>query len=119
MAVLASAIVAFCWTAATSNAGIIVFSIAYGFTSGAILSQQISSLGYLARGDQVTAPVLMGVGTAIVAGPCLAATPVAGALVDRYGYLALSMFVGAVEVVGAILLWCARLSLDKRLLARV
>ncbi|EEP76424.1 predicted protein [Uncinocarpus reesii 1704] len=35
-----SGIIAMCWTAATSKAGIIVFALAYGYTSGAMFSLQ-------------------------------------------------------------------------------
>jgi MFS family permease len=38
---LIGAVVCYCWTTATSQAGIMVWAIAYGFSSGAILSLQM------------------------------------------------------------------------------
>lgn len=118
-ACLASAIVAFCWTAAKSTVGVIFFAIAYGFTSGAILSQQTAGFAQLAKGDSATAAMAMGLGMGAIAGPALAGTPIAGALVDRYGFLSLSMFTGAILVVGAALIWASRLAQNRKLFAVV
>ncbi|KAF2210512.1 hypothetical protein CERZMDRAFT_113403 [Cercospora zeae-maydis SCOH1-5] len=79
-----SAVVTFCWTTATSSAGIVGWTIAYGFTSGAILSLQLA-LSFTG-----------------LFGP-----PVAGGLVER-GYTALAVFAGAALLAGGGLLGLAR-----------
>ncbi|KAI7787371.1 Riboflavin transporter MCH5 [Diaporthe eres] len=43
-----SATVGFCWTAATSLPGLVVWSLAYGFTSGAVMSLQGACSGKIA-----------------------------------------------------------------------
>lgn len=68
-AVLFSAIIAFCWTAATSTVGIVFFTLAYGFTSGTILSQQTAAFAQLMEGDFATIPIAIGLGTAASGGP--------------------------------------------------
>ncbi|OBT75533.1 hypothetical protein VF21_04886 [Pseudogymnoascus sp. 05NY08] len=56
LAGLASGITSLCWTAAKSIPGLVVWCLAYGFTSGAILSLQASCAGSLAtRETQGTA----------------------------------------------------------------
>lgn len=44
LSLLFSAIIAFCWTAAANLAGLIVWSIAYGFTSGVSLHNHLAHL---------------------------------------------------------------------------
>ncbi|KAB5530274.1 putative MFS monocarboxylate transporter [Coniochaeta sp. 2T2.1] len=104
VAMFASTIVAFSWTAAKSLAGIAVFAVVYGFTSGFSRQMQGTAMG-----------LLMG---------CLAVTtligsPVGGAILTRYGYLPLSMFTGASLVVGTVLVAVSRMILDRRVLCSV
>lgn len=49
LSVLLSGIIGFCWTLATSLGGVIVWSLAYGFTSGAILSLQSACAAKIAE----------------------------------------------------------------------
>ncbi|KAL4966157.1 MCT family MFS transporter [Aspergillus stella-maris] len=114
---LLSGIVALCWTKATSVAGLVVFSAAYGFTSGAILSlQQVCAA-------QVATPQTIGlaVGTIFGAGslPAMASTPISGELAGKYGYLALSTFAGVSLIVGSVFLLFARVAQDRKVLAVV
>ncbi|KAK3670211.1 hypothetical protein LTR78_009866 [Recurvomyces mirabilis] len=53
----AASIVAFCWTAATSVAGLVVWTVVFGFTSGAILSLQLACATTLADADSAGAAV--------------------------------------------------------------
>ncbi|KAI2931667.1 hypothetical protein CBS147321_10191 [Aspergillus niger] len=99
-------IVALCWTKATSVAGLVVFSIAYGFSSGAILSlQQACAL-------QLATPKTVGLAVGVVMGAtalsAMAGIPISGALVQKYGFLALSIYAGVSLLVGGLLLCVAR-----------
>ncbi|KFX97535.1 hypothetical protein O988_04815 [Pseudogymnoascus sp. VKM F-3808] len=116
LAGLASGITSLCWTAAKSIPGLVVWCLVYGFTSGAILSLQASCAGSLAtRETQGTAlGFLMGA----LALTSLFGTPISGVLVGSYGYLSLSLFAGASLVVGSILIFWARLRLNKNIFAK-
>ncbi|KAK1973453.1 hypothetical protein LZ30DRAFT_755181 [Colletotrichum cereale] len=78
LAVFLAGIVGFCWTVASSLAGLAVWSLAYGFFSGAVISLAL-------------------------VGP-----PISGQIVAHLGYLALSIWTGVTLVVGAAIVVAAR-----------
>ncbi|GFN15347.1 putative MFS monocarboxylate transporter [Aspergillus tubingensis] len=101
-----SGVVCLCWTKATSVAGLVVFAVAYGFASGAILSlQQACAL-------QLATPKTVGLAVGVVMGAtalsAMAGIPISGALVQKYGFLALSIYAGVSLLVGGLLLGVAR-----------
>ncbi|OJJ75218.1 hypothetical protein ASPBRDRAFT_119613 [Aspergillus brasiliensis CBS 101740] len=101
-----SGIVALCWTKADTVAGLVVFAVAYGFSSGAILSlQQACAL-------QLATPKTVGLAVGVVMGAtalsAMAGIPISGALVQKYGFLALSIYSGVSLLVGGLLLCLAR-----------
>ncbi|KAE8151421.1 major facilitator superfamily domain-containing protein [Aspergillus avenaceus] len=114
---LLSGIIALCWTKATSVAGLVIFSAAYGFSSGAILSLQ------QACAAQVSTPQTLGlaIGTVMASTSfsAMAGIPISGELAGKYGYLALSIYSGVSLLVGGVLLVGARIAQDKALLAVV
>jgi len=60
LSVLFSGIIGFCWTTATTLGRVIVWSLAYGFTSGAILSLQVACAAKIAEpGKQGTSVGMM------------------------------------------------------------
>ncbi|KAL2839360.1 major facilitator superfamily domain-containing protein [Aspergillus pseudoustus] len=112
-----SGIIALCWTKATSVGGLVVWCMAYGFTSGAILSlQQVCAV-------QIATPQTAGLSAgAIMASAsfsAMASVPISGELAGKYGYLPLSIYSGVSLLVGSCLLVLARLAQEKRLLAAV
>ncbi|KAL4921324.1 major facilitator superfamily domain-containing protein [Aspergillus aurantiobrunneus] len=109
-----SGVIALCWTKATSVAGLVVFSAAYGFTSGAILSlQQVCAA-------QIATPQTIGlaVGTIFAASAlsAMASTPISGELSGKYGFLSLSIYCGVSLILGSLVLLIARLVQSRRLL---
>ncbi|ROV95205.1 hypothetical protein VMCG_08563 [Cytospora schulzeri] len=113
----ASATVGFCWTAATNVAGLVVWSVAYGFTSGAVLSLQGACAAKIAtRETQGTA---IGLLTGSVSVTVLVGTPIAGQLIAHGGYLALSMFTGATLAAGSLIVGLARGQLGRKVLSVV
>ncbi|KAJ6153694.1 hypothetical protein N7470_006653 [Penicillium chermesinum] len=114
---IAAGIVALCWTKATTVAGLVIWCAAYGFASGGIISLQ------QACAAQVSTPGTLGLSIGTVVGSsafsAMANVPVSGALAEKYGYLALSLYSGVPLLVGGILLIFARLVQDRRLLAVV
>ncbi|KAK3356423.1 putative MFS monocarboxylate transporter [Lasiosphaeria hispida] len=117
LALVASAVTAFCWTSTTSLAGLIVWSLAYGFSSGAILALQAACVGKIATHQ--TQGTAMGLFMGLVAITTLTGAPIGGALLGKYGYTALAMFTGATLLAGAVLVTISRLLLDKKVLAAV
>ncbi|KAF4774178.1 ATPase [Colletotrichum scovillei] len=117
LATLAAGIVGFSWTAATSLPGLVVWSLAYGFSSGAIMSLQGACVGKIAhhRHQGLAVGCMMG----SIAVTALVGPPISGQILAHAGYLALSMWTGATLVVGAAILTVARWRLNNGLTAVV
>ncbi|ROW07020.1 hypothetical protein VPNG_06643 [Cytospora leucostoma] len=116
-ALMTSAVIGFCWTAAMNLAGLIVWSAVYGFTSGAVMSLQGACAAKIAtRETQGTA---IGLVTGFISVTVLVGTPIAGQLIAHSGYLALSMFTGATLAAGSLIVGLARLQLERRIMGAV
>ncbi|KAK8041642.1 mfs monocarboxylate transporter [Apiospora rasikravindrae] len=102
---LVSGLVGFTWTKAKSLAGLIVWGLAYGFTSGAVMSLQGACAGKIAP------PQHQGLAVGFLMG-CLS---IAGQILDHSGYLALSMWTGATLIGGGLILGLARLMTNPHL----
>jgi MFS family permease len=116
LAAVVSGVVSFCWTAADTEGGLVAWSLAYGFASGAMLSLQMTCIAQIsnpeARGTSMGL-IMMSTSLAILFG-----SPIAGKLTE-HGYIAISMYCGACLVLGGLLIWLARLRLNKKLFAKV
>ncbi|PLB44998.1 putative MFS monocarboxylate transporter [Aspergillus steynii IBT 23096] len=112
-----SGIIALCWTKATSVAGLVVFSAAYGFSSGGILSLQ------QACAIQISTPRTIGLTIGVVMAStslsAMAGVPISGELVAKYGYLSLSIYSGVSLLLGSLLLITARMAQSTKLYAAV
>ncbi|KAJ9225686.1 hypothetical protein DTO271D3_6787 [Paecilomyces variotii] len=117
LATMLSGIIAFCWTKVTSVAGLVIFSAAYGFCSGAILSLQ------QACAAQIATPTTVGTVIGIVMGSCslssMAGTVISGELGQKYGFLALSVYSGASLILGGAILLAAKFAQNGKLAAIV
>ncbi|KAI0432451.1 putative MFS monocarboxylate transporter [Xylaria sp. FL1042] len=115
LSVLSSSIIAFTWTAAYSLPGMIIWSIAYGFTSGAVISLQSACAAKLSKpGQQGTA---LGLVLGSVSVTALVGTPISGQILLRSGYLGLGIWTGVTLLAGGVVLAAARLKLDHKILA--
>lgn len=84
LAAVSTGIVLLCWPAVSGNAGIIVFTAFFGFTSGAIFSAGSVAFASVPKDPRNIGTYLgMGLGCASVA--ALIGPPADGALVTRYG----------------------------------
>ncbi|RAL06718.1 putative MFS monocarboxylate transporter [Aspergillus homomorphus CBS 101889] len=117
VATFLSGIIALCWTKATSVAGLVVFSAAYGLASGAILSLQQACALQLATPKSIGLAV--GVVMASAALSAMAGIPISGELAQKYGYLSLSIYSGVSLLVGSLLLLAARLAQSREVFAVV
>ncbi|EGE05512.1 MFS monocarboxylate transporter [Trichophyton equinum CBS 127.97] len=108
-AILVSAVLMFTWLAATSLAGIIVFAVLFGFSSGAII-------GLFPAAVAVTAPRANQIGTylgmtmGVLGLFCLTSSPMMGAIVTRSGgrYDEAVIFSAVLIAVGGSLIVFAR-----------
>ncbi|KAJ5468750.1 hypothetical protein N7475_006502 [Penicillium sp. IBT 31633x] len=114
---ISAGIIALCWTKVTSVAGLVIWSAAYGFASGGIISLQQACAAQVAT--STTLGLAIGCVSGSVAFSAMANVPISGALIERYSYLALSIFSGASLILGGVILLIARLVQDRRVLAVV
>ncbi|KAF7885601.1 uncharacterized protein EAF02_004110 [Botrytis sinoallii] len=117
IAAISSGLVCTCMTKATSVAGITIFSLAYGFTSGAIISLQGVCAAKLVPPTQFG--IAMGsVMTFLSIASGLVGSPINGKILDVWGYLGMSLFSGMTMLLGGLVLLAARLQLNRHLLAK-
>ncbi|KAI0414294.1 putative MFS monocarboxylate transporter [Xylaria grammica] len=133
LSVLTSGIIAFTWTAAYNLPGMIIWSIAYGFTSGAVISLQSACAGKISKPEQQGTALGLVLGTVSVtqvssiasyrSSPAnqgnrsLVGTPISGQILSRGGYLGLGIWTGVTLLTGGLVLVLARLKLDRKILA--
>ncbi|KAI1125269.1 putative MFS monocarboxylate transporter [Nemania abortiva] len=115
LSVLVSGIIGFTWTSAHNLPGMIIWSIAYGFTSGAVLSLQSACVAKISKREQQGTALGLVMGCVSVA--ALVGTPISGQILLRAGYLGLGVWTGATILAGGVVLAVARLRLDRRILA--
>ncbi|KAI0081372.1 MFS general substrate transporter [Panus rudis PR-1116 ss-1] len=98
----------------TNTAGVIVFSILYGFASGGFVSLVPPLLAVLAQ-DVTQIGIYMGVGFFIVGWAQLTGTPISGALLgDTYVWHKAIIFSGVTMLVGTAFIIVSRQMLVKR-----
>ena len=116
---LVTSIVVFCMSSVITNAGLIVYSVAFGFASGTIISG-VSAAISLCTNDPRDIGTYMGMGFALSSVAALIGPPVNGALVARYGgFLQLSIFSGVMCLVGGFIALGTKAATPQGLLGRV
>jgi MFS family permease len=101
IAALASGILALCWQKVTTNASIIVFSLLYGFCSGAIVSLMSAAMAQIPDNPRDIG-TYMGMGMFCVSFASLIGPPINGALISHYhGFTQVTIFSGVMILVGA------------------
>lgn len=108
-------IIVFCMDSATSNAGLIVYSICFGFASGTIISGASAAFSICPQ-DARNIGTYMGMGMAISGLGTLIGPPINGAIVGTYGgFFQVSMFSGAMCLFGGILVFVAKMLTEQGL----
>lgn len=95
-----NAIMIFCFSVTTSNAGIIVWSCFFGFTSGGIFSVFPAAVAHSAPQPQLIGTYI-GQMMAVTSLAALTGGPILGALIKSYGYLQATIFAGVVLLAAA------------------
>ncbi|KAA8646043.1 MCT family MFS transporter [Aspergillus tanneri] len=113
-----SGIIIFCMNSVTSDASLIVYSIFFGFCSGAIISGASAAIS-LCLQDARNLGTYMGMGMALAGLGGLIGPPLNGAIVNRYsGYFEASMFSGAMCLFGGLVALLAKVWTQQGLLGK-
>ncbi|KAL1835868.1 hypothetical protein VTJ49DRAFT_5961 [Mycothermus thermophilus] len=116
---LATGVVVLCMNSAVNTAGLVVYSIVFGFTSGTIISGASAAISICTE-DQQTLGTYLGMGMAVASTAFLFGPPVNGVLLDRYGgFKEVTIFSGVLCLVGGISVIATKLATPKGLLGRV
>ncbi|KAK0702186.1 major facilitator superfamily domain-containing protein [Lasiosphaeris hirsuta] len=116
---LLTAIIIFCWPTATTTSGIIVYSLGFGITSGAIISAGSVVFTHCAS-DPKDIGTYMGMGISLAAFAVLVGPPINGALLHRYdGYKEVSVFSGTMCASGVVLAFLAKHNAEEGIWGRV
>ncbi|KAE8363805.1 MFS general substrate transporter [Aspergillus caelatus] len=106
---LATGIMCFCWTRAHSVGAIVVFSVIYGFTSGAVVSMLSACFAQIPK-DPRDIGTYIGMGMFCAAFGALIGTPISGVLVSQSGgFETASTFSGVVTIVGSFMVLVVKL----------
>ncbi|KAK3933777.1 monocarboxylate permease-like protein [Diplogelasinospora grovesii] len=110
-------IVIFCMNSATTNAGLIVYSVFIGFASGTIISGAGAAFSLCPK-DVRNVGTYMGMGLALSGLGGLIGPPVNGAIVNAYdgGYFQVSMFSGALCLFGGLVALLTKLATPQGIL---
>ena len=106
---LVTSLLGFCWIAIDSTAGLFVFCALYGFFSGTFVSLPGPAVISLSPnlGEIGTR---MGMSFAFGGFGLLIGTPVAGAILHKYGWVGAQCWCGAANLVGAVCILIARMT---------
>lgn len=119
LAGISTGVIILCMNSATSTAGLVVYSIAIGFTSGTIISGGSAAIS-LCPDDPRNIGTYMGMGLAVGSLAALIGPPVNGALVKEYGgFSQVSIFSGVVSLVGGVIAALSKLATPEGILGRV
>ncbi|CAK7216862.1 hypothetical protein SBRCBS47491_002974 [Sporothrix bragantina] len=115
----ATGIIIMCLTAAKSTAGLIVFSIFFGFASGTIVSGASAAISVCSDDPRKMGTYLgMGLGAASIA--VLIGPPINGQLISHYStFLPVTLFSGITCIVGGACAFYAKSGTPQGLLGRV
>ncbi|KAE8393051.1 major facilitator superfamily domain-containing protein [Aspergillus alliaceus] len=112
---ISTGIIVFCMTSATSNPGLIAYSVFFGFTSGTIISGASAAFSSCPK-EARDIGTYMGMGMAISGLGALIGPPINGAILNTYGnFFQVCMFSGTMAVVGGFIAFAAKLSTDEDL----
>ena len=100
LAGLATGVINLCMTEVKTTAGLVVYAIALGFSSGTIISGASTALSLCPK-DPRDIGTYLGMGIAVSSVAALIGPPINGAFIDTYGgFLQVSIFSGVTLLVG-------------------
>ncbi|KLJ12491.1 hypothetical protein EMPG_12484 [Blastomyces silverae] len=116
---LATGVIVSCMNEARSTTALIIFSVAFGFSSGTIVSGIAAAFSVCAK-DHRDIGTYLGMGMAISSVAVLIGPPVNGALVDKYhGFFEASIFSGIMCLVGGFIVLGCKLTTAQGILGKI
>lgn len=116
---LVNGVVIFCFNEVTNTAGVVVYAVFFGLTSGMIISGASAAVSVCPK-DPRDLGTWMGIALSISSIAALIGPPFNGMLVDKYhGYFEVAMFSGAMCLFGGILVLFAKKATGKGMLALI
>ncbi|PGH07653.1 hypothetical protein GX51_01662 [Blastomyces parvus] len=116
---LATGVIVSCMNEARSTAAIIIFSVAFGFTSGTLISGIAAAFSICAK-DHRDIGTYLGMGMGISSIAVLIGPPINGVLVDKYhGFFEASIFSGIMCVVGGFIVLGCKLTTTQGILGKI
>jgi MFS family permease len=116
---LSTGILVLVWPKAEGTAGIIAFSVFFGFCSGAIISGGSVALS-LCPEDPKDTGTYLGQGLGVASLATLVGPPVTGAMLDKYhGFTEIAIFGGVLTLAGTTFAIAAKASTKKGILGKV
>lgn len=106
-----SALLGFCWIPVTGSAGLIVFGIFYGFFSGTVVSIVSPALVTLSPNKALVGTHL-GMTFGVASFGILIGNPVAGALLNRTGWIGVQVWCGATNLMATVFIFASRVSVS-------
>jgi MFS family permease len=114
-----TSVMVFCINEPTTDAGIIVYSIFFGFVSGTIISAGSAAISKCTK-DPRNLGTYMGMGMGIAAFAVLIGPPINGAFIDRYGgFREVSIFSGVMSLMGGLIALSAKLATAEGIFGKV
>jgi MFS family permease len=115
---IATGIILLCMNEAETTAALVVFSVAFGFSSGTIISGGSAAFTTCPK-DLRDMGTYIGMGMAVSAVAVLIGPPVNGALIDRYaGYSQVSIFSGVMCLIGGFIAFTSKTTTSQGILGR-
>ncbi len=116
---IVTGVVIFVMNYATSDAGLIVFAVFFGFVSGTIVSGATTALSDCAK-DPRDVGTTLGMGMSLTAVGILIGPPINGALLRTYGgFYEVSMFSGTMCLFGGLVALATKTATPKGIFGRI
>lgn len=116
---IATGICVLCLNSAKSTAGLVVYAIGFGFSSGTIISGASAAISICADNPR-NMGTYMGMGMAIASTAALVGPPVNGAMLEKYGgFLQATIFSGVISLFGGFLVLATKTRTKEGLFGKV
>lgn len=116
---VATGVVVMCMDSATTTAGLVGYSVAFGFASGTIISGATAAFS-ICTDDMRNMGTYMGMGLAVGSFATLIGPPVNGAMLEKYGgFFEVSIFSGVMCLAGGAIAFATKAATKQGLFGRV
>lgn len=116
---IATGVIVLCMNSAVSTAALVVYSVAFGFASGTIVSGASAAIS-VCTDDPRNLGTYIGMGMAIASTANLVGPPINGVLLETYhGFLQVSIFGGVCSLVGGVVVFLTKAAMPQGIFGKV